>query len=231
MLVMMVRSVLLYGLVMLSLRLMGKRQVGQLQPAELVIAIMVSDVASIPMQNTGVPIFSGVVPILMLLIAELTVSFVGLKSRKLRIAFSGSPSVMIHKGVIDEREMERQRFTIDDLLEELRVLGYPDVSEVEYAILETGGQISVIPKTAAKPLTCGDLQGSKKQQEVVPYILIADGIVEKTELTRAGKTEAWLQKQLKARHIRDVREVFLASLNAEGALFLQTKQRKGKRGL
>lgn len=230
MLVMMVRSVLLYGLVMLSLRLMGKRQVGQLQPAELVIAIMVSDVASIPMQNTGVPIFSGVVPILMLLIAELTVSFVGLKSRKLRIAFSGSPSVMIHKGVIDEREMERQRFTIDDLLEELRVLGYPDVSEVEYAILETGGQISVIPKTAAKPLTCGDLQVGKKQ-EVVPYILIADGVVEKTELTRAGKTEAWLNKQLKTRHIRDAREVFLASLNAEGALFLQTKQRKGKRGL
>ena len=228
MLVMVIRSILLYGLVMFSLRMMGKRQVGQLQPAELVIAIMISDVASIPMQNTGVPLISGVVPILVLLIAEVAVSYVGLKCRCLRIAFSGSPSVLIHKGVLDEREMERQRFNIDDLLEELRVLGYPDVSEIEFAILETGGQISVIPKAAAKAVTCGDLQ-LKIKQEVMPYILISDGVLEKTELTRAGKTEAWLQKQLKQRHIRSIKEVFLASLNGDGALFVQTKQRKGKR--
>lgn len=226
MLVIILRSVLLYGLVMFSMRMMGKRQVGQLQPSELVIAIMISDVASIPMQNTGVPLFSGVVPILVLLIAEIAVSYIGLKCRRLRTCFSGSPSVMIHKGVLDEREMERQRFNIDDLLEELRVLGYPDIAEIEYAILETGGQISVIPKQAAKAVTCGDLQ-LKNKQAVLPCILISDGVLDTAELLRADKTEAWLQKQLKQRHIRSVRDVFLASLNGEGALFVQTKKKRG----
>ncbi len=223
--ILILRAVILYGLVMFSLRLMGKRQVGQLQPAELVIAIMISDVASIPMQNTGVPLLSGVVPILVLLIAELSISFVSLKCRRLRVAFSGNPSVMIHKGVLDEKEMERQRFNIDDLMEELRVLGYPDISEIEYAILETGGQISVVPKNAATPVTRGDLQLSKRQA-VLPYILITDGYVDETELTRAGKTRAWLEKQLKVRHIRSCKNVFLASLNGEGALFIQEKKKR-----
>lgn len=228
MLVMIIRSALLYSLVMFSLRMMGKRQVGQLQPAELVIAIMISDVATIPMQNTGLPIFSGIVPISVLLVAELVISYISLKNRRLRVAFSGSPSVMIHKGVIDEREMERQRFNVDDLLEELRVLGYPDVSKIEYAILETGGQISVIPKSMESAVTLGDLQ-LKKQQAVLPYILISDGEVDETELMRAGKKRAWLDKQLKERHIQSYKEVFLASLNGDEALFIQTKQKR-KRG-
>ncbi len=227
MLVMILRSLLLYGLVMFSLRIMGKRQVGQLQPAELVIAILISDVASIPMQNTGVPLLSGVVPILGLLIAELVISYISLKSRRLRVAFSGSPSVMIHKGVIDEREMERQRFNIDDLLEELRVLGYPDVSQIEYAILETGGQISVIPKSVAKNVTVGDLK-LKVTQELLPFILISDGVVDEGELIRSGKTHEWLKKQLRQRHIESVKHVFLASLNGDGALFIQTRQKRGK---
>lgn len=227
MLIIIFRSLLLYALVMFSLRMMGKRQVGQLQPAELVIAIVISDVASIPMQNTGVPLLSGVVPIFVLLTCELAVSYISLKSRRLRVWFSGSPSVMIHKGVIDEREMERQRFNIDDLLEELRALGYPDVSQIEYAILETGGQISVIPKSAAKNVTLGDMQ-IKARQEVLPFVLISDGAVDETELTRSGKTHEWLKKQLKQRHIESVKNVFLASLNSEGALFIQTKQTRGK---
>ena len=227
-LIMILRSILLYGLVMFSLRMMGKRQVGQLQPAELVIAIMISDVASIPMQNAGVPILSGIVPIFVLLIAEVVISYAGLKNRRLRVAFSGSPSVMIHKGVLDELEMERQRFNVDDLLEELRALGYPDISEIEYAILETGGQISVIPKSAATPVTLGDLQ-MKKKQTILPYVLISDGVVDESELLRSGKSRAWLEKQLKARHIQNHKEVFIASLNAREQLFIQTKQRK-KRG-
>ncbi len=226
MFVLILRALLLYLLVMFSLRLMGKRQVGQLQPAELVIAIMISDVASIPMQNTGVPLLSGVIPICILVIAELSISYVSLKSRKLRVAFSGSPSVLVHKGVLDEKEMERQRFNIDDLLEELRTLGYPNVSQIEYAILETGGQISVIPKSAARNVTVGDLQ-LKVRQEVLPYALITDGHIDITELARAGKNKNWLEKQLKQRHIKNAKEVFLASLDEQGELFIQTKQKKG----
>ncbi len=225
MFVLILRALVLYLLVMFSLRLMGKRQVGQLQPAELVIAIMISDVASIPMQNTGVPLLSGIVPICILVIAELSISYISLKNRKLRVAFSGSPSVLVHKGVLDEKEMERQRFNIDDLLEELRVQGYADISQIEYAILETGGQISVIPKSAARNLTVGDLQ-LKVCQEVLPYALITDGCVDDTELMRAGKTRKWLEKQLKQRHIENVKAVFLASLNAQGELFIQTKQNR-----
>ncbi len=223
--VLVLRSLLLYLLVMASLRLMGKRQVGQLQPAELVIAIVISDVATIPIQDTEVSILNGVIPILTLLIAELTISFISLKNRRLRIFFSGAPSVMIHKGVIDEREMARQRYNLDDLLEELRVQGYPDISKIEFAILETGGQISVEPKSSAAPVTCGDM-AMDKRSSVLPYLLIADGHMDETELARAGKTRAWLEKQLKKRHIQSIKDVFIASLNAEEALFIQKKQRK-----
>ncbi len=224
MLVILVRTVLLYLLVVVAMRMMGKRQVGELQPSELVTAIMISDVASIPMQNTGVPLMSGVVPILTLLAAELTVSFVSLKSRKVRRLFSGKPSVIIRHGRIDEKEMKKQRFSIDDLMEELRINGYSDISQVESAMLETNGQISVIPKTFSRPVTVADLE-LDVDEELVPHTVIFDGEIDLKELENSGKTEEWLKNQLSANGIEKAEKVFMATIDSSGNLFVQTKEK------
>lgn len=226
MLVILIRTFLLYFLVVIAMRMMGKRQVGELQPSELVIAIMISDVASIPMQNTGVPLLSGVVPILTLLIAELIVSFISLKNRKIRRLLSGKPSLLIYKGKINEREMARQRFNLEDLLEELRISNYADVSQIDYAILETNGQISVIPKTEARPVTIGDLN-LQAPDAVLPHTIISDGQVDHEELKRAGKDEVWLKEQLRTNKVGRVKDVFLGTVDANGKLFIQVKEGRG----
>lgn len=222
MLVILVRTLLLYLLVVVAMRLMGKRQVGELQPSELVTAIMISDVASIPMQNTGVPLMSGVVPILTLLAAELTVSFVSLKSRRVRRLFSGKPSVLIRNGKIDEKEMKKQRFSIEDLMEELRINGYSDISQVEFAMLETNGQISVVSKVSSRPVTVGDL-GLAVDKEQVPHTVIFDGEIDLNELKNSGKSEVWLKKQLEKNGIKRAENVFMATVDSGGNLFVQIK--------
>lgn len=225
MLVILLRTIVLYILVIFAMRLMGKRQVGELQLSEFVIAIMISDVASIPMQNTGVPILSGVIPILTLLSAELIISFVSLKSRRLRHILSGTPSVIICKGKLIENEMRNQRFNIEDLMEELRINGYPDISQVEYAVLETNGEISVIPKTEARPVTIGDLK-IKVDEEHVPHTIIFDGALDEGELKSIGKDEAWLKKELYKKGVKKVGDVFLAATDTNGKLFVQIKEKR-----
>ena len=223
MLVILVRTVILYLLVIAAMRMMGKRQVGELQPSELVIAIMISDVASIPMQNTGVPLLSGIIPILTLLAAELTVSLVSLKSRKFRHIISGKPSVLICHGKINECEMRRQRFNIEDLLEELRISGYADISQIEYAVLETNGQISAIPRTQSRPVTVGDMN-LQAPNEQIPHAVIFDGEIDEGELKNSGKNENWLRKQLEANGIENENDVFLAAVDTNGSLFVQKKE-------
>ena len=225
MLVILVRTVLLYFIVVFAMRMMGKRQAGELQTSELVVAIMISDVASIPMQNTGVPLLSGVVPILTLLVAEVIVSFIILKNRKIRHILSGTPSIIVCHGKIDEKEMRKQRYNIEDLMEELRVCGYADISQVEYAILETSGQISVIPKSSARAVTVSDL-GLNISGEQIPHTLVFDGVLDKKELKNSGKDENWLNKQLRANGIKHLREVFIATTDTNGNLFVQSKERK-----
>lgn len=222
MLVLLVRTLFLYLLVVIAMRMMGKRQVGELQPSELVTAIMISDVASIPMQNTGVPLLSGVIPILTLLAAELVISFISLKNRNIRRFFSGRPSVLIRGGKIDEKEMRNQRFSIEDLLEELRIGGYADISQVEFAMLETNGQISVVPKTGARPATVGDL-GINTIKEQVPHTVIFDGDIDMEELKKSGKDKKWLEKNLAQHGIDDVKDVFIATVDTNGKLFVQKK--------
>lgn len=226
MLVILIRTFLLYLLVILAMRMMGKRQVGELQPSELVIAIMISDVASIPMQNTGVPLISGVIPILTLLTAELLVSFVSLKNRKFRRLLSGKPSILIYKGRINEKEMERQRFNLEDLLEELRINNFADVSQIDYAVLETNGEISIIPKTEARPVTISDLNLSAPPA-ALPHTVISDGELDREELKRIGKDETWLKKQLSANKIGQIKDVFLCTVDTNGSLFVQVKEGRG----
>ena len=229
MLLLLIRTLILYLLVMVAMRIMGKRQIGQLQPSELVIAIMISEVASIPMQNTGTPLISGVVPILTLIVAEVAVSFFSLKSRRIRRALTGYPSLLIKNGKIEEKELERLRFNVDDLLEELRVSGYSDITDVAYAILETGGSISVIPTAQARPATVRDLSLSPPEQRIT-YTVISDGHIDMQELQMANRDIHWVTNQLRTNNIKSPKDVFLGTIDANGNLFVQIKEKRGMEG-
>jgi uncharacterized membrane protein YcaP (DUF421 family) len=147
MLVGIVRTIILYLIIVLVLRLMGKRQIGQLQPFELVIILMISELAAIPSQDTGIPLIAGLLPVLVLLLLGVTISQISLKSEKARAVICGTPTVLIDKGYILEDQLRKLRYNLSDLLEQLRVKNVPDIADVEYAILETNGQLSVIPKS------------------------------------------------------------------------------------
>lgn len=157
------RTIILYTIVMFSVRLMGKKQAGELEPMELVVTIMISELASIPMQDTGIPLASGVVPILTILIIEIFLSMIAMKNKPFRRLLSGKPSVLIYNGQIMLNEMRKNRFNRDDLLEQLRLEGTTHISEVRYAILETNGQLSVILKKDSQPAKIKDLENKPKQ--------------------------------------------------------------------
>ena len=139
-----VRVSIIYVLVLVVMRLMGKREIGQMQPFELVIAIMIADLASVPMADTGIPIFNGIIPILTLLLFQLLISIINLKSVKLRAILCGKPRILIYRGRIDEKALQKEKITINELQERLRQTNIFSLGDVEYAILETNGQISVI---------------------------------------------------------------------------------------
>lgn len=152
-----VRALILYIIVLIAIRLMGKREIGQLQPFELVVTIMIADLASVPMQDIGIPLLHGVIPILALLVGQLILSMINIKSGIARRIISGKPTVLISNGKIIEKKLKAQKYTMDGLLEQLRVSGYTNIADVEYAILETSGQISIIPKTESMPATKKDM--------------------------------------------------------------------------
>lgn len=206
MLVLVIRTLILYLVVVLSLRIMGKRQIGELQPSELVVAIMISDLASVPMQAIDIPILSGIIPVLTLLVSEVTMSFVSLKSKRARRFITGEPSVVIYKGHINEGELERLRFNLNDLMEQLRISGYPDPCMVQVAVLETNGQLSVVEKKKDGP-------------EELPYIFIADGDVNESELERAGKSLTWLKDKVGD----DMKNIFIAISSDGRTVHIQKK--------
>lgn len=223
MLVLVIRTLILYIVVVVSMRIMGKRQIGELQPSELVVAIMISDLVSVPMQSIDIPLLAGVLPALTLIIAEVVMSFITLKSRMVRRFVTGEPSIVIYNGHVNEKELQKLRFNLNDLLEELRICGYPNISDVEAAILETNGQLSVIPKTQARTVTVRDMQVQNPDQEGLPYMMITDGEYNYAEIRRSGKSREWLDKQLGKHHIKSVKEVFIASLDTNDSLFLQAR--------
>ncbi len=223
MFIIMIRTLILYISVIFSLRVMGKRQIGELQPSELVVAIMISDLATVPMESVNIPLTAGVIPVFTLVIAEVITSFLCLKSRKVRRIISGEPSIVIYDGVIIEKEMRRLRFNINDLLEELRLNNCHDISDVAVAVIETSGKLSVIPRDHARSVTVEDLGLTDVRSEGLPCTVISDGELNETELKRSGKSLKWLKDELKKNGIDDMKDVFIASVDAEGELFIQKK--------
>lgn len=216
------RTLILYIFVVIVMRIMGKRQIGELQPFELVIAIMLSELAAVPMQDTGIPLLHGIIPILTLMFLEIFISFLTLKFQGLRNFICGSPSIIIQHGRICENELKRQRFNLNDLMEELRMLGYLNVSDVEFAILESSGKVSIIPKSANSPVTRSDLN-IKKQEEELPITLIMDGKIIQHNLRISGYNHEWLIKILNDNNIQTIDDVFMAMIDSKGELFIQRR--------
>lgn len=209
-----IRTIIAYILVIFALRIMGKRQVGELQPSELVVAIMISDLATIPMSDPALPLLGGIVPILTLITAEVIASVVSLKSPTIRRILSGSPSVIIKNGEIQIDEMRKNRYNLEDLAEALRGKDVFDVGDVYVAVLETNGSLSVIPKADKRVPTAEDMELPDKQA-TLPHVIIADGKVYPEHMKEAGVDEGWLSKVLKENGTGNAKNVFLLSVDGD----------------
>lgn len=224
--ILLIRTLILYSLVVLTLRLMGKKQIGELQPFELAVTIMVSDLASLPMQDTRIPIVHGVIPIITLLFLQAVLSLLELKSEKIRSIVNGTPSILIKDGKIDLNQLKKQNFTASDLLEELRLKNYYNIEDIQFAILETNGQLSLIPKTELTAVTKADMQ-IKTTQDKLPTILILDGHVNYKNLKMVKKDEKWLKENLK-NTTTPFKNIFIAVINSKGEFYYQKKETNKK---
>lgn len=213
MLIIFFRTLILYIAVVVSLRIMGKRQLGELQPSELVVAIMISDLASVPMQDIDIPLLTGIIPVITLIMAEVLLSFIALKSKWARKVISGEPSIIIYNGKIIEKELRKLRFNLDDLISELRFNGSADIRDVEVAVVETSGKLSIIQKQNASA------------GENVPFMVISDGSINEEEVKRSGRTISSIKKELEKQGIKSIKKVFIASISDDGSMFVQEKEK------
>ncbi len=227
MLISIVRTIIIYGLVVIVMRLMGKRQIGQLQPFEFVVTIMISELASIPMQDTDIPLLRGITPIIVLLTAQVVISYVSLKYQSFRGLVCGNPSIVIRDGKIQEKELWRLGYSLNDLLEQLRVKNHPNLNEIEFAFLETNGEISVIPKAENTPPTVKDMN-IKPPKPKLPVTLVLDGVTQNQNLKSMNLTEEWLLDQLKTFNIIKPKDALIAFLDTNGNFFAQTKYKVKK---
>lgn len=220
-----VRVSILYILVLVVMRLMGKREISQMQPFELVIAIMIADLASVPMSDTGIPIFNGIIPILALLLFQILISIINLKSIKLREIFCGKPRILIFRGRIDEHALKKEKITVNELQERLRQKNVFSLGDVEYAILETNGEISVIQKPEKRNTIPEDFQITP-DYEGIPYDLIVDGKIMYKNLKHIGRDENWLNDQVKKFKIKP-QEALIVTYDGKGQIFCQQKEKYG----
>ena len=203
------RTIILYLFIIVGIRLMGKRQVGELEPSELVLALLIADLAAVPMQDFGIPLLTGIIPILTLLCLTMALSVLTMKS--------------VENGKLHQREMQKNRFTVDELMEELRMKGITDLNSIKYAILETNGQISVLPYAAQQPVTAAQMELHPKEPGL-PLVIINDGRVLEHNLRQRGLDDIWLDRQLKAHHVKRSQDVFLLTVDEQTQVYLAEKE-------
>ena len=224
MLIVFLRSIVSYIIVLIVMRLMGKREIGQLQPFELAIAIMIADLAAVPMAETGIPISNGIIPILGLLVMHLIISFLNLKSMKIREILCGKPAILIYRGKIDEKVLKKERFTLNELQERLRSSNVVNLGDVEYAILETSGQVTVIQKPDKRTTIPKDFNITP-EYEGIPYDLVVDGKVMYKNLKTIGKDYNWLKKQVNKFNM-EPEEALIVTFDGGSQMFCQKKLEK-----
>ncbi|CAM4131112.1 DUF421 domain-containing protein [Paenibacillus alkaliterrae] len=243
-----IRTVIIYFVVFLIMRFMGKREIGKLSVFDLVISIMIAEIAVIVLEDMNRPMWEGILPMVLLLIIQLGSAFMMMKSRKLRLLFDGKPSVIIDKGKLNSEVMRKQRYNLDDLMLQLRENKISTVSDVEFAILETSGKLSVIPKENA---SCSEEESSdsgegetaapedmlkrgagpkiippKFRFEILPIPLIMDGKVQDGNLEKLEKTRFWLKNVLQEEGVTDFKDVFFCTIDHKGKLFVDKHDRK-----
>ncbi|MGN1030530.1 MAG: DUF421 domain-containing protein, partial [Butyricicoccaceae bacterium] len=218
------RTVLLYVVVIAALRLTGKRQLGELSPSELVVTILISDLAAVPMQDFSIPLLSGITPVITLVSLEVLLSACCMNHRSMRRLVSGNPCTIIHHGKLNQNMLRRMRLSVDDVLEELRISGVTDISQVRRAIVETNGRLSIQLNSKDRPATCSELKLHPPEEDV-PLIIVCNGKLIPSNLQTLGKSAAWVEQQCANKGIKSISEVFLFTLDETGKQFIQKKER------
>ncbi len=224
MLIVFFRAIILYMIIIFAIRLMGKRQLGELQPSELVVTILVSNVATLPIEDVNIPMLMGIVPILTIVCLDVFMSGLSLKSIRIRRLVSGSPKIVIKSGVIDQKVLRELRFSVDDLMESLRSLEIFDISDVQFAVVETTGSVSVYQK-AEKQQATAEMLGIKNKSRNPPLIIIDDGKLVANALDSIGMGTGWLNGVLSDRGVT-VNDVFLLTADETGAFYLIKKEQQ-----
>lgn len=217
MLVVLIRSILLYIVVLISLRVMGKGEIAEMNSFDLVITLLIAEVAAVPMENNNIPIINGVAAVTGLAAMQIVISYLALKSRTVRVLLSGKPSLLIERGKINYKELQRERVTIDELLEQLRIQGYFRIMDVQYAILETDGNLSVLPTPSYK-------NPPNSAFNHLPVSLIIDGKIIKHNLNIVNKDINWLEGILKSNHINNLKDVLLCVIDENEKIYIQEKK-------
>ncbi len=217
------RTLLIYFFVLVVLRLMGKREIGKLSIFDFVVSIMIAELAILVIEDTEISLLRGIVPIATLMATQIILSYITLKSKKIRELVEGQPVILVQNGKIKDKEMERQRYTIDDLLTQVREKNINNLADVEMAILETSGKLSVFPKPGKSPVTKEDLHLEGNNYSGMPIPLVADGRIMSRSLKQIKKDELWLKKQLSKEGYNNIKNIYYASIDPTGNFFIDPK--------
>ena len=218
------RTIVLYLVLILAVRLMGKRQIGEMEPAEFVVTMLIANLAAIPMQDGAIPLYSGLVPILTVLGTELVLSGAIMKNVKLRKFLNGKPVILINNGKLDQNNLWRTRITLDELIAALREKDVLDMSQVQYAILETNGKVTVFPYPKHLPASAKDA-GVQTKEQFLPVSLVEDGYVFQENLKLLGKDAQWLQKLLEEKQT-SLSETLLLTMEQSGKVVCLKKEER-----
>ena len=217
------RTLIIYFIIIVCLRIMGKRQLGELQPSEFVIAILISNIATLSIEDTDIPLIGAVVPIITLMSAEVILSFITLKSGKAQVLVSGNPVMIIRGGKIDQKSMRDLRFSIEDLMSQLRINGIFDIQDVAWAIVETNGQLTVYPKFESQPITPKAVADPKSGSDTPPMVLISDGVLCSKTLSACNLTKKWYEGVLKKENLSE-KEIFLMTCDPSAKYYIVKKE-------
>ena len=219
-----IRTIIMYIFVIAVIRLMGKRQIGELEPSELVVTIVISEVAAMPIQESSQPIASSVIAIALLLIMEVIISFAAYKSRFFRKILYGTPSVLFSKGKINQKEMEKERFNVNDLMGIIRNNGAAGLDEVDFVIVETNGNVSVLMNSDNKMVTTGDMN-IKTDSVELSYVVVDGGKINEKNLKSIGFNKEWLDNQLASNSVKDPKDIFCMSADKNGKVYIIKKEK------
>lgn len=222
MLIVFIRVLIIYITVLVFLRLMGKRQIGEMQPYEVVITLIIADLATLPMSDTNIPLLHGILPLAILVLVHYVITFLTRKNIKIRRIMSGRPVVVISPNGLEYQAFKSLNLNIDDLLEMLRQNGYYSFDQILYAIIETNGKISVIPKSANAPATAEDV-GKNNPPAELPSIVVSDGAIMQSQMKEVNIDNSGLEKILNHINVKSTKDLIILSIDKSGKIYYQTK--------